>query len=101
MQGSTVGSTLRQRSAAVILGQGLCKSLFIHAGLPLQLLLQVLQQLSRQEPIDILDKLNLMLKGKLMASNDSFLLLVGQHVPAHLPESFRQCSCKTYTKSVH
>ena len=59
-----------------MLGQGLCKSLFIHAGLPLRLLLQVLQQLSSQDPIDILDKLNSMVKGTLIASNASALLLV-------------------------
>lgn len=65
MQGSAVGSVLRLRPVAVILGQGACKSLFIHAGLPLQLISEVVQQSSSSEPNDVLDKLNTLVKGAL------------------------------------
>jgi len=63
VQGSNIGLTLRQRPAAVILGQGLCKTLFIHAGLPLQLLLSLVQGLSKPEPDAILAKLNEIMTG--------------------------------------
>lgn len=65
MQGNAIGSVLRQRKAVVVLGQGLCKTLFIHAGLPLQLLLEVIQQSSSSEPDSILDKLNTLVQGAL------------------------------------
>ena len=46
-----------------MLGQSLCKTLFIHAGLPLQLLLSVTQNLTRAEPNDILTRLNEIVAG--------------------------------------
>ncbi|KAL3163181.1 hypothetical protein ABBQ32_009587 [Trebouxia sp. C0010 RCD-2024] len=58
-----VGSVLRQRPVAVMLGQGTCKSLFIHAGLPLQLMLEVAQQASSFEPDILLEKLNTLVQG--------------------------------------
>ena len=63
MQGSIIGITLRQRPAAVILGQGQCKTLFIHAGLPLQLLLSLVKSLDKPEPDAILAKLNEVVSG--------------------------------------
>ena len=65
MQGSAIGSALRQREAAYILGQGVCKTLFIHAGLPPQLMLDVIQQSSSSEPDSIVDKLNTLVQGAL------------------------------------
>lgn len=63
VQGSNVGITLRQRPAAVILGQAMCRTLFIHAGLPVQLLLRVTHSLTSSEPDEILDKLNAIMAG--------------------------------------
>ena len=63
MQGNAIGGALRQRQAAYILGQGVCKTLFIHAGLPLQLMLDVMQQSSSSEPDRIVDKLNTLVQG--------------------------------------
>ena len=65
MQGNAIGGSLRQRQAAYILGQGVCKTLFIHAGLPLQLMLDVMQQSSSSEPDRIVDKLNTLVQGVL------------------------------------
>ena len=65
MQGNAIGIALRQRQAAYILGQGVCKTLFIHAGLPLQLMLNVIQQSSSSEPDSIVDKLNTLVQGAL------------------------------------
>lgn len=69
VQGNDIGSALRQRPAAYILGQGVCKTLFIHAGLPLQLTLQVIQQSSSSKPDRIVDELNVLVKGA-RACND-------------------------------
>ena len=63
VQGSIIGITLRQRPAAVILGQGQCKTLFIHAGLPLHLLLSLVKSLDKPEPDAILAKLNEAVSG--------------------------------------
>ena len=63
VQGSIIGITLRQRPAAVILGQGQCKTLFIHAGLPLHLLLSLVKSLDKPEPDAILAKLNEVVSG--------------------------------------
>ena len=68
VQGSNLGITLRQRPAAVILGQALCKSLFIHAGLPIQLLLSVVRSLTNPEPDAMLAELNNIVAGSLIMS---------------------------------
>ncbi|KAL0042325.1 hypothetical protein WJX77_009183 [Trebouxia sp. C0004] len=66
-KGSIIGITLRRRPAAVILGQGQCKTLFIHAGLPLQLLLNLVKSLDKPEPDAILAKLNEVVSGAVHA----------------------------------
>ena len=71
VQGSNLGITLRQRPAAVILGQALCKSLFVHAGLPIQLLLSVVQSLTNPEPDAMLAELNNIVAGSLIMSLQS------------------------------
>lgn len=58
-----MGVTLRQRPTAVILGQGQCKTLFIHAGLPLPLLLSLVQGVDKPEPQAVLHKLNEVMSG--------------------------------------
>lgn len=58
-----MGVTLRQRPTAVILGQGQCKTLFIHAGLPLPLLLSLAQGVDKPEPQAVLHKLNEVMSG--------------------------------------
>ena len=62
VQGSRIGALLRRRSTAIILGQGLCRTLFIHAGLPLKLL-RLVQTQTINEPDAILAKVNQLMTG--------------------------------------
>ncbi|KAL3131729.1 hypothetical protein ABBQ38_007449 [Trebouxia sp. C0009 RCD-2024] len=53
-----------------MLGQGTCKSLFIHAGLPLQLMLKIAQQASTSKPDILLEKLNTLVQGAVQNCSD-------------------------------
>ena len=64
VQDSLVGKALRQRRAAVILGKGLCKTLFLHAGLSLRMLQMLLRQSAAStSAAHHLDTLNALIAG--------------------------------------
>ena len=78
VQDHAIGRALRARAAAVILGQGHCKTLFIHAGLSPQML-QTLVEHSQasQSPTALLKTLNNLVTGE----SQSFLL---SSMPCHV-----------------
>lgn len=64
VQDSLVGKALRRRDAATIVGKGLCKTLFIHAGLsPLMLKALLRQSGSSISAAHHLDTLNALIAG--------------------------------------
>lgn len=69
VQDHAIGRALRQRAAAVLLGHGRCKTLFIHAGLSPQVLEALLKQpKTLQSSTALLQQLNSLIEGRVQLS---------------------------------